>query len=67
MFDFLNIFDKPGPVYTLLDSVVPASLKPSYELTHWIPGRTPLSTNKEVIIAIITYLTVIFGGRELMR
>ncbi|KAH8084681.1 putative fatty acid elongase [Filobasidium floriforme] len=60
-------FDKPGPIYTLLGSITPESLKPSYELTHWVPGKTPMSTTQEVVVGIITYLVVIFGGRELMR
>lgn len=59
--------DKPGPIYTLLSSVTPDAFKPSYELTHWVPGKTPMSTTPEVVIGIVTYLAVIFGGRELMR
>lgn len=70
MFEFLQQLQssgKPGPLATLLSSVTPDSLKPSYRFTHWVPGQTPLSTNKEVVTAIATYLIVIFGGRELMR
>jgi fatty acid elongase 3 len=67
MFSNPFTFDKPGPIYTLLSSITPDSLKPGYELTHWVHGKTPLSTNKEVAMAITTYLIVIFGGRELMR
>lgn len=40
---------------------------PPAELTEWIRGASPLSTNKEVVVAIATYFIVIFGGRELMR
>lgn len=39
---------------------------PTY-LMQWIPNQTPLSTLPEVAIGIITYLVVIFGGRELMK
>ena len=59
--------DKPGPIYTLLSSVTPDAFKPGYELTHWVPGKTPMSTTQEVVIGIATYLAVIFGGRELMK
>ncbi|KAI5452552.1 Fatty acyl-CoA elongase/Polyunsaturated fatty acid specific elongation enzyme [Naganishia albida] len=70
MFEFLQQLSpsgKPGPLATLLSSVTPDSLKPSYRFTHWVPGSTPLSTNTEVVTAIATYLVIIFGGRELMR
>lgn len=67
MFNPFSAEGKPGPIYTLLDSLTPQALKPGYELTHWVPGRTPLSTDREVIVAIVTYLVVIFGGRELMK
>lgn len=70
MFEFLQQLQpsgKPGPFATLLSSVTPDSLKPSYRFTHWVPGSTPLSTTTEVVTAIATYLVIIFGGRELMR
>lgn len=54
-------------VYNALASVIPPSLHaPSY-LFSWQPGMTPLSTTKEVAIAMATYFLVIFSGRELMR
>ncbi|KAJ9118283.1 hypothetical protein QFC22_004194 [Naganishia vaughanmartiniae] len=70
MFEFLDTLHssgKPGPLATLLSSVTPDSLKPSYRFSHWVPGQTPLSTQKEVVAAIVTYLVIIFGGRELMK
>lgn len=58
-----------GPLYTAITSTwsglgLP---KPPVELVTWVPGQSPISTNKEVVICIVTYLLVIFGGRELMR
>lgn len=58
-----------GPV---IDSIKGAWSKlelpnPPKELVNWIPGVSPLSTNASVVIAIVTYFVVIFGGRELMR
>lgn len=58
-----------GPLITAIRSIwnsldLP---KPSAEYYQWIRGATPLSTNKEVVVAIATYFIVIFGGRELMR
>ncbi|GMK58217.1 hypothetical protein CspeluHIS016_0502490 [Cutaneotrichosporon spelunceum] len=58
-----------GPVITAIKSMWSAANLPSppKELVEWIPGKSPISTYKEVIIALTTYLVVIFGGRELMR
>jgi len=38
-----------------------------YHLTHYVPGETPLSTNKSVATALVSYLAIIFGLRELMK
>lgn len=59
----------PGPLYSLITSTwnglnLPA---PSIELRTWIPGTSPLSTQKSVVAAIGTYLLIIFGGREIMK
>jgi hypothetical protein len=80
MLSFLQEYlSKPGPLATFLASVAPSALYPlPYQLTHWVPGNTnvgfthaarttPLSTTPQVVAAILTYLVVIFGGRELMR
>lgn len=58
-----------GPLYTAITSTwsglgLP---KPSIEHITWVPGKSAISTNKEVVICIATYLLVIFSGRELMR
>lgn len=38
-----------------------------YHLTHYVPGETPLSTNKSVATALVSYLAIVFGLRELMK
>jgi hypothetical protein len=59
----------PGPLYTAITSAWSALglPKPSIEHVTWVPGQSAISTNKEVVICIGTYLLIIFGGRELMR
>lgn len=61
--------DGGGPVITTIKTVWKhAGLpNPPKQFVEWIPGQTPLSTNKTVLVAVVTYLAVIFGGRELMR
>lgn len=34
---------------------------------RFVNGETPMSTFKETAIAMVTYYTVIFGGREIMK
>jgi hypothetical protein len=59
----------PGPLYTLITSLWSGMglPKPAIEHVTWVPGQSAISTNKEVVICIGTYLLVIFGGRELMQ
>ena len=38
-----------------------------YHLTHYVPGSTPLSTVPSVVAALVSYLAVIFGLREVMK
>jgi hypothetical protein len=59
----------PGPVYKTITGTWSALglPKPALHNITWIPGQSPLSTYKEVVTAIATYLVIIFGGRELMR
>lgn len=54
-------------LYELITSSVPTAFHPPAYLTTWQPGVTPLSTWKEVSIAMATYFLVIFSGREVMR
>ncbi|GAA6036923.1 hypothetical protein JCM8097_006356 [Rhodosporidiobolus ruineniae] len=56
---------KPGPVYQLVESLPFPRLPLAVE--RWIPGVSPLSTDKEVVVAIAVYLVTIFGGQALMR
>ncbi|KAI0735156.1 elongase of fatty acids ELO [Earliella scabrosa] len=44
-----------------------ASLGVPYELTHYVPGKTPLSTTQEVIPALVAYLVIIFGIQAWMK
>ncbi|OCF56896.1 fatty acid elongase [Kwoniella mangroviensis CBS 10435] len=59
----------PGPLYTLITSAWETLGVPKVPIQYktWVPGSSPLSTQKEVVAAIGTYLLVIFGGRELMK
>lgn len=59
----------PGPVYKLITGTwsTLGLPKPALANVTWIPGQSPMSTYKEVVAAIGTYLLIIFGGRELMR
>lgn len=50
-----------APLADFLLSVIPVSL-PTH-LTSYVPGKTPLSTNAEVVTAVASYLTIIFGIR----
>ena len=38
-----------------------------YHLTHYVPGVTPFSTQPAVVGALVGYLVIIFGIREIMR
>ncbi|GAA5994837.1 elongation of very long chain fatty acids protein [Rhodotorula paludigena] len=55
----------PGPVYSFLHALPIPSLP--YNIEHWVPGSTPISTVAEVTLAMVVYLVVIFGGQALMR
>ena len=36
-------------------------------ITHYVAGQTPISTNKAVATALVSYLAIIFGLQELMK
>lgn len=36
-------------------------------ITHYVAGQTPISTDKAVATALVSYLAIIFGLRELMK
>lgn len=69
MFPFDAWTPGPGPLYTAITSVWDALSLPHPSLGYrtWIPGESPLSTQKAVVAAVGTYLLVIFGGREMMK
>lgn len=69
MFPFDAWTPGPGPLYTAITSVWNTLNLPHPSLGYrtWIPGESPLSTQKAVVAAVGTYLLVIFGGREMMK
>ncbi|ODN83978.1 hypothetical protein, variant [Cryptococcus amylolentus CBS 6039] len=69
MFPFDAWTPGPGPLYTALTTSWAALNLPNppHWLTTWVPGESPLSTQKAVVAAIGTYLLIIFGGREIMK
>jgi len=48
-----------------IEKNVPLPL-PHY-ITHYVAGQTPISTNKAVGTALVSYLAIIFGLQELMK
>lgn len=48
-----------------IEKNTPFSL-PHY-ITHYVAGQTPISTDKAVGTALVSYLAIIFGLRELMK
>ena len=61
--------DRPFGVYfddyfTQVYSLITGKNPNDFEFIH---GVTPLSTRYEVVIALITYFAVIFGGQQLME
>ena len=48
-----------------IEKTVPLPL-PHY-ITHYVAGQTPISTNKAVATALVSYLGIIFGLQELMK
>jgi len=55
-----------APLADFLRTVLPANLLP-YHLSHYVPGKTPLSTLPVVSAALASYLVIIFGIQEVMR
>ncbi|CDO71575.1 hypothetical protein BN946_scf184911.g45 [Trametes cinnabarina] len=51
----------------LLSRLRLAELPIPYELTHYVQGKTPLSTPQEVYPALVAYLVIIFGIRAWMK
>ena len=59
----------PGPLHSLIYWAWSTLHIPTLPIEYrtWVSGGSPLSTQKEVVAAIGTYLLIIFGGREIMR
>lgn len=55
-----------APLADALVSLLPKNALPYY-LTHYTPPLTPLSTAPAVVAALVGYLTIVFGLREVMR
>jgi hypothetical protein len=53
-----------GPVHSLLHALPLPSLP--HNIERWIPGSTPISTTKDVALAVSVYLAIIFGGQDFM-
>ncbi|SNX85775.1 probable FEN1 - fatty acid elongase [Melanopsichium pennsylvanicum] len=56
-------------IYDAVVATIPQHIKAQtpVHLLAWIPGKSPISTVPALVTAVITYLAVIFGGRELMK
>ena len=55
-----------APLADFLLTVLPANVLPHY-LTHYVTGKTPLSTVPVVLATLASYLVIIFGIQEVMR
>lgn len=58
---------QPGPIYNFITSFPPfSSLSIPSSLLYFTP-QTPFSSIPSILIALCTYLTIIFSGRYLMK
>jgi hypothetical protein len=55
-----------APLADFLTTYLPLPNVP-YHYTHYVNGKTPLSTTPEVIAALVGYLVLVFGIREYMK
>lgn len=46
---------------------LPKQYKPPVWTYRWYPGTSPMSTDAQVAVAVVIYLSTIFGTRELMK
>ena len=57
-----------APLADFLLATLPLkSLGVPYEWTHYVPGKTPMSTPLEVFPALVAYLVIIFGVQAWMK
>ena len=57
-----------APLADFLFATLPLrSLGVPYEWTHYVPGKTPMSTPHEVFPALVAYLVIIFGVQAWMK
>lgn len=55
-----------APLADFLLTVLPANVLP-YHLSHYVPGKSPLSTLPVVSATLASYLVIIFSTQEVMR
>lgn len=55
-----------APLADFLLTILPADVLP-YHLSHYVAGKTPISTLPVVSAILASYLAVIFGTQEVMR
>lgn len=55
-----------APLADFLLTILPADVLP-YHLSHYVPGKTPISTMPVVSAILASYLAIIFGIKEVMR
>ena len=54
------------PLADFLLTILPADVLP-YHLSHYVPGKTPISTLPVVSAILVSYLAIIFGTQQVMR
>lgn len=55
-----------APLADFLLTVLPANVLP-YHLSHYVPGKSPLSTLPVVSATLASYLVIIFSTQEVMK
>lgn len=55
------------PLWPIFEKAYEATLGYPADQFEFVQGKTPVSTWKETVIALVGYYVVIFGGRELMK
>ncbi|KAG8219816.1 GNS1/SUR4 membrane protein [Butyriboletus roseoflavus] len=54
------------PLADFLITILPADVLPYY-LSHYVPGKTPISTLPVVSAILVSYLAIIFGIQQIMK
>ena len=66
---YVPTLDRPFGIYLwdFFDVAWKAVLGYSANDFEFVPGKTPLSTSREVAAVIVAYYAIIFGGRAVMK